>query len=65
MNTSNLAMRLEEFEREQPSATDLRQAPQLKIVAAPDAGRIRPRRLTLTARRILSRDPGLRQFRVY
>jgi hypothetical protein len=65
MNTSNLALRLEEFERECPSPADLRQTPHLKIVAAPGADRARPRRLSLTARRIQSRDPGLRPFRVY
>jgi hypothetical protein len=65
MNTSNLALRLEEFERENPAPADLRQAPQLKIVAAPGAVRARPRRLSLTARRILSLDQGLRPFRVY
>jgi hypothetical protein len=65
MNISNLALRLEEFERETSSTGDLRQAPQLKIVPASGAGSMKPRRLSLTTRRFLTRDPGLRQFRVY
>jgi hypothetical protein len=65
MNTSTLALRLDEFARENPSLADLRQAPLLKIVAASVADHAKPRRLTLTSRRILARDAGLRQFRVY
>jgi hypothetical protein len=64
MNTSNLALRLDEFDREHPSPVDARQAPQLKIVAAPGAERARPRRLSLTTRRGQSRGQDLRQFRV-
>ena len=65
MNTSNLAFRLEEFERETSFLADPRQSPRLTIVPAAGADRMKPRRLTLTTRRILAREPGLRQFRVY
>ena len=65
MNISNLALRLDEFEREEHSSGELRQAPLLKVVPASSADRARPRRLSLTTRRSLPRSQELRQFRVY
>jgi len=62
MNTSNLAKRLEEFATSAPEA---RTAARMLLVAANDTVRRAPRRLTLTLRRMLNRDGGLRQFRVY
>jgi hypothetical protein len=66
MNTSNLAVRLEEFEAiENAARVTAREFPQMCAIAANDAVRRAPRRLTLTTRRLQIRDSGLRQFRVY
>ena len=68
MKHSNLALRFEEFEEVNQLRTEARQtaqAAQTAIVAAPDISRDKPRRLSLTTRRIQIRDPGLRQFRVF
>lgn len=65
MNTSNLALRLEEFEAGNAPRTEARQAPRMSIVADPVSGRRTPRRLSLTTRRIQLRDPGMHRFRVF
>ena len=66
MNISNLALRLDEFERVENEARQLaRQAPQIFVVASPGHARRAQRRLTLGTYRIQIRDPGLRQFRVF
>jgi hypothetical protein len=66
MNTSSLAVRLEEFEANEDAArATARERPQMCAVAANDTVRSPPRRLTLTMRRMRMRDSGLRQFRVY
>jgi hypothetical protein len=67
MNTSNLALRLDEFEAENPPRAASRPslATQMAIVESQPVERRAPRRLSLTTRRIQLRDPGLRQFRVF
>jgi hypothetical protein len=66
MNTSNLALRLDEFERvENEARLAARQAPQMIVVATPGPARRAQRRLTLGTYRIQISDPGLRQFRVF
>jgi hypothetical protein len=70
MNTSSLAIRLEEFEAENQPPAQLRPIPQTQMIApalapAPAQQRRAPRRMTFTSRRIQLRDPGLRQFRVF
>ena len=65
MKLSNLALRLEEFEHDTPPRVEPRHGSPMTIVTTPDASRARPRRLTLTTRRALARDPGPRHFRVF
>jgi hypothetical protein len=66
MNTSSLALRLEEFEAENQPPAQLRPLPQTQMIAAAPAQQRRaPRRMTFTSRRIQPRDSGLRQFRVF
>jgi hypothetical protein len=67
MNTSNLALRLDEFEAENPPPAGSRPNPQtqMSIVATHSVERRAPRRLTLTTRRMRMRETGLRQFRVF
>ena len=66
MNTSNLALRLDEFEAENQPRAESRPIPQTQMLAPVPAAQPRaPRRMTLTLRRIQLRDPGLRQFRVF
>lgn len=67
MRNSNLAERLEEFAAamgviDQPEPEQ--QAPKIIDDTANTERRL-PRRLSLTARRIQTRDQGLRPFRVY
>lgn len=65
MNTSNLARRLDEFAAiETEAREEARQSPPRFVVTETAARRAR-RRLTLDTRRILIRDCGLRQFRVF
>lgn len=64
MKHSNLALRLDEFEELNQLREESRQG-LAAAIASPDPVRARPRRLTLTTRRILIRDPALRQFRVF
>ena len=64
MRNSNLAERLELF----VAATDSTMVAKSRApyaVAVADPVRRTPRRLSLTTRRIQSRDPELRQFRVF
>ncbi len=64
MRNSNLAERLELFLAiENATVLAESKAPRAVAVAATVHGM--PRRISLTTRRILLRDPGLRQFRVY
>jgi hypothetical protein len=66
MNTSSLALRLEEFEAENQPSAQLRPIPRTQMIStAPAQQRRAPRRTTFTSRRIQLRDPGLRQFRVF
>jgi hypothetical protein len=65
MKTSNLALRIEEFEAQNDPRAESRPAPQMSIVTTESERRRAPRRLSLTSRRIQLRDPGLRQFRVF
>jgi hypothetical protein len=65
MKTSNLALRIEEFEAQNDPRAESRPAPQMSIVTPACEQRRAPRRLSLTSRRIQLRDPGLRQFRVF
>ena len=67
MRNSNLAQRLEEFAAtvgviDQPEPAQ--HTPEILVDPA-DTERKLPRRLSLTARRIQTRDQGLRPFRVF
>ena len=66
MNTSNLALRLDEFAAAENEARLVaRQSPQMFVVATEGQARRAQRRLALGTYRIQIRDPGLRQFRVF
>jgi hypothetical protein len=66
MNTSNLALRLDEFAAVENEARQAaRQSPPMFVVATLGHVRRAQRRLTLGTYRIQIRDPGLRQFRVF
>ena len=66
MNTSNLALRLDEFAAAENEARQAaRQSPQMCVVATHGQARRAQRRLTLGTYRIQIREPGLRRFRVF